>query len=88
MRGFFLPEKRRSLGAGRSRRKELTQMPQALVKEADIARSGEALMRKSLVGDALWRSDKLNQIGLPSYRAEYANLQFNRGCCCGCGQKQ
>ena len=63
-------------------------MPQALAKEADIARSKEALMRKSLVGDALWRSDKLNQIGLPSYRAEYANLQFNRGCCCGCGQKQ
>ena len=39
-------------------------------------------------GDALWRSDKLSQIELPSHRAEYANLQFNRGCCCGCGQKR
>jgi hypothetical protein len=29
--------------------------------------------------------DGLNQIEPPSYRAEYANLQFNRGCCCSCG---
>ena len=31
-------------------------------------------------GDALWRSDKFNQIEPPSYRAEYANLQFNKRC--------
>ena len=41
-------------------------------------------MPKRIVdGDALWRSDKLNEIELPSYRSEYANLQFNRGCRCG-----
>ncbi len=54
--------------------------------EADVVMKRRPLMPKRVVeGDALWRSDKLNQIELPSYRAEYASLQFNRGCCCGCG---
>jgi hypothetical protein len=36
------------------------------------------MTRRVIDGDALWRSDKLNKIELPSYRAEYANLQFNK----------
>ena len=48
--------------------------------DADAGMRRWPLMPKGVVdGDALWRSDKLNQIELPSCRAEYAHLQFNRG---------
>jgi hypothetical protein len=60
-------------------------MPSALARKAHVQET-EPLMPKRVVdGDALWSSDKLNQIEPPSNCAEYANLEFNRGCCCGCG---
>jgi hypothetical protein len=66
MRGFFLPEKWKATSRAPPEKKANTNATDSR-KGADVCKKRRSLMPKRVVDrDALWRSDKLNQIELPS----------------------
>ena len=74
MRGFFVVRKTEGRELGVPRKKANTNAAGSR-KGRRCCKKRRLLMPKRVVdGDALWRSDKLNQIELPSYRAEHASL--------------